>query len=354
MTSRKTANGLLPKDNYAGDISQQVDSLNSNANCWRGLRDLAAVLDDLGDKARAKELRREAADFRKVILDAVAKSESRTVEPPFIPNALFGAEEPYDTIPATRLGSYYNLMAPYIIGSGVFGPGSERENWMIEYPRRHGGLAMGMIRSMPHQGEFANQPGVNVLYGLRYQLKLLERDERDRALVGFYGHLAQGMTRDTFLGGEGSRFVHGDHHGRSFYLPPNSAANAMFLTTLRYLLIQDWDTDDDGKPDTLRLLYGAPGRWLKDGATLKVERAPTTFGEISFRVESRLSKGEVEMTVQPPPRKPEQFLIRLPLPSGWTTASASIGTTELRLTADGAAIVTAWTKQFTIRFRVRQ
>jgi hypothetical protein len=102
------------------------------------------------------------------------------------------------------------------------------------------------------------------------------------------------------------------------------------------------------------LLYGAPGRWLKDGATLKVERAPTAFGEISFRVESRLSKGEVEMAVQPPPRKPEQFLIRLPLPSGRTTASASIGTTELRLTADGAAIVTDWTKQFTIRFRVRQ
>jgi hypothetical protein len=354
IASRKTANGLLPKDNYAGDINQQVYSLNSNANCWRGLRDLAAVLDDLGDKAPAKELRREADDFRKAILIAVAKSERRDVEPPFIPNALFGVEEPYDTIPATRLGSYYNLMAPYIIGSGVFGPGSEREAWMIEYLRRHGGLAMGMIRSMPHQGEFAKQPGVNVLYGLRYQLKLLERDERDRALVGFYGHLAQGMTRDTFLGGEGSRFVDGDRHGRSFYLPPNSAANAMFLTTLRYLLIQDWDTDDDGKPDTLRLLYGAPGRWLKDGATLKVERAPTAFGEVSFQVKSRLSKGEVEVTVQPPPRQPERFMIRLPLPASWMTASASIGISELRLSADGAVDVTDRTEAFTIRFRVKR
>lgn len=352
VTSRKTANGLLPKDNYAGDISQQVYSLNSNASCWRGLRDLAAVLDDIGDKERANDLRREAADFRKVTLDAVAKSESRTVEPPFIPNALFGAEEPYDTIPASRLGSYYNLMAPYIIGSGVFGPGSEREAWMIEYPRQHGGLAMGMIRSMPHQGEFNKQPGVNVLYGLRYQLKLLERDERDRALVGFYGHLAQGMTRDTFVGGEGSRFVHGDRYGRSFYLPPNSAANAMFLTTLRYLLIQDWDTDDDGKPDTLRLLYGAPGRWFKDGATLKVERAPTAFGEISFRVESRLSKGEIDVMVQPPPRRPERFLIRLPLPAGRKAASATIGMDELRLSTDGATEVTNRTEAFVIRFRV--
>ena len=73
------------------------------------------------------------------------------------------------------------------------------------------------------------------------------------------------MTRDTFVGGEGSRFFHGDKHGRSFYLPPNSASNATFLTTLRYLLIQDWDLDDDGRPETLRLLFGAPARWLRDG-----------------------------------------------------------------------------------------
>src|SRR5438045_9346568 len=94
------------------------------------------------------------------------------------------------------------------------------------------------------------------------------RDERDLALVGFYGHLAQGMTRETFIGGEGSRFLHGDQFGRSFYLPPNSASNAMFLTTLRYLLIQDWDLNDDGRPETLRLLFGMPARWLTDDAVV--------------------------------------------------------------------------------------
>src|SRR5205085_4665309 len=119
---------------------------------------------------------------------------------------------------------------------GVFGPGSEPETWMIDYLRRHGGLAMGMIRSMPQQGEFAGQPGVNVLYGLRYNLAVLRRGDRAHALAGFYGQLAQGMTPETFVGGEGSRFFHGDRYGRSFYLPPNSASNAAFLPTLRYLL----------------------------------------------------------------------------------------------------------------------
>jgi hypothetical protein len=318
------------------------------------MRDMAAVLADLGERERAKELADEAKAFRKAILDAVAKSENRDVKPPFIPNALLGDEKPYDTLTATKMGSYYDLMAPYILGSGVFGPGSERETWMIDYLREHGGIAMGMIRSTPHQGEFDNEPGVNVLYGQRYMLALLRRDDRDHALVGFYGQLAQGMTRETFIGAEGSRFLHGDRHGRSMYLPPNSASNAMFLTTLRYLLIQDWDADDDGKPDTLRLLYGAPGRWLKDGAVLKMERAPTMFGDVSFRVESHLSRGEVLVHVDAPPRRPDKFLLRLPLPPGWKAVSAKVGETTVDLAKDGAMDLTSRPGQFTVRFRVER
>lgn len=351
-TSRKTANGLLPKDNYAGDINQQVYALNSNANCWRGLRDMAAVLDDLGERDQAKALAQESVAFRKAILDAVAKSERRDAKPPFIPNALQGDEQPYDTLTDTRMGSYYDLMAPYILGSGIFA-GSEREAWMIDYLRQHGGLAMGMIRTTPHQGEFNKEPGVNVLYGQRYLLTLLRRDDRGHALAGFYGQLAHGMTRETFIGAEGTRFTHGDRFGRSMYLPPNSASNAMFLTTLRYLLVQDWE-GDDGKPEVLRLLYGAPGRWLKDGAAIKVERAPSLFGEVSFRVESKLSGGEVLVHLEAPPRKPAKWLLRLPLPAGWRVTSAKVGDTALALGKDDGVDLSGRTGRFTVRFRVQE
>ena len=153
-----------------------------------------------------------------------------------------------------------------------------------------------MIRTTPHQGQFDGEPGVNPLYGLRYQLALLRRDEREKALVGFYGQLAQGMTRDTFIGGEGSRFLHGDANGRSFYLPPNTASNAAWLVTLRHLFVQDWDLDEDGKPETLRLLFAVPRRWLADGRRIRIENAPTMFGHVSCSVDSKLSAGYVEFT----------------------------------------------------------
>jgi hypothetical protein len=284
----------------------------------------------------------------------VARSERRDAKPPFIPMALLDDEAPYEVLTATRLGSYYDLIAPYVLGSGVFGPGDRREGWMIDYLRQHGGLAMGMIRSTPHQGQFNGEPGVNVLYGLRYQLALLRRDDRAHALVGFYGHLAQAMTRGTFVGGEGSRFLHGDRQGRSFYLPPNSASNAAFLTVLRYLLVQDWDLDDDGRPETLRLLYGAPGRWLRDGAVLKVERAPTAFGEVSLRAESRLGRGEVLVTVEPPPRRTEKLLLRPALPEGWKVVTAEAGGGKLALAPDGAVDLSRHRRPVIVRFAVRR
>ncbi|MBA3480270.1 MAG: hypothetical protein H0T51_00510 [Pirellulales bacterium] len=352
LKSRESNTGLLPKDNYAGDINQQVYSLNSNANCWRGLRDVAAMLDDMDANEESEPLQKEAAAYREVILKAVSRSERRDAHPPFIPIALLSDEPAHDPLTATRTGSYYNLMSPYVIGSEVFGHGSDQEDWLLGYLENHGAIAMGMIRSMPHQGQFNGEPGVNPLYGLRYQLALLRRDEREKALTGFYGQLAQGMTRGTFIGGEGSRFQHGDANGRSFYLPPNSSSNAAWLITLRYLLIQDWDLDQDAKPDALRLLFATPRRWLMDGQQVRIEEAPTAFGNVSCRVESRLKSGYVEVRVTPPPRPVKTVLLRAPLPAGWQVESVSVDGKEAQLLNGDTVDLSGRTKPLSVRFAV--
>jgi hypothetical protein len=354
LTSREKETGLLPKDNYAGDIAEQVYSLNSNANCWRGLRDVAAMLEDMGEKDEAEKVRSVAAEYRNVILDAVAKSERLDAKPPFIPIALLADEPAHDPLTATRTGSYYDLMCPYVIGSEIFGQGSKREDWLIGYLQQHGGISMGMIRTMPVQGQFKDQPGVNPLYGLRYQMALLRRDEREKAIVGFYGQLAQGMTRGTFIGGEGSRFVHGDANGRSFYLPPNSASNAAWLITLRNLLIQDWDLDEDARPDTLRLLFAAPRAWLADGSVISVDKAPTMFGPVSFDVKSRLGDGSVQVRVTPPPRELKSMLLRASVPEGWRVEGVEIDGADAKLIDANVVDLSGRTKPVVVRFKVKR
>jgi hypothetical protein len=346
-------NGLLQREQYCNDIPTPVFSLNSNGKCWRGLRGMSAVLSDMGEGSESAQLAKTAAEFRHAILAAVQKSTFTNTQPPFIPIALFGEELPYDPICATRMGSYWNLMANFVLGFEVLGPGSEGETAILQYIQQHGGLCMGMERARPWPSFWNGTQSLNPLYGMRYALTLLRRDEPERALVSFYGMLAQGFTRNTFVAGEGSALTPLDEHGRQFYCPPNSAGNAHFLQMLRYLLVQDWDLDDDGKPETLRLAFATPKRWLEDGRTIKVEHAPTAFGPVSFWLESHLSRGEIRAEIDPPHRiRPKSMQFRARVPDGWRIVTVEAAGQDLKPDINGTVDIGALPAKAPITFQV--
>ena len=352
LSLREKDIGLLPKENYCGDVRNQVYSLNSNANCWRGLRDISAVLRDIGEIDEAQQIARDAAEFRARILDAVAKSESRNTQPTFIPIALFGAEKPYDTLTDTKIGSYWDLMIPYVLGSEILD--DPRTDATLDYLQSHGGLCMGMIRFHQHSGLFANENGLDDLYTLRYTQTLLRRDDVDLALVSFYGKLAQGLTPDTFIGGEGSGLLPLDPAGRAMYLPPNSAGNGFFLSTLRELMVQDFDADHDGAPDTLRLLFATPRAWLEDGKTIRIAAPrPRSAPCHSSRIRTcRINQVTIDIT--PPPRDAKAIKLRIRLPDGRTATGASIGNLKLSLDATGTVDLPIQHAPFTVQFETAQ
>ncbi len=351
---RTGPHGLYPQEQYCGDIHTLVQSLNANSKAWRALRDLGALLAELGETAAAHHYAAAAAAFRPVVLGAIERATVRTTTPPFIPIALDGGEPAHDPILHTRIGSYWNIIIGYTIGSGIFPAGSEQENWIPRYQEQNGGIFLGMVRSGGAQFNFwTGEDRVNPLYGTRYTLDTLRRDDPERALVSFYGTLAQGLTRNTFVGGEGCTLDPVDDGGRMFYCPPNSAANAHVLSMLRAMLVQDSDRDDDGKPETLRLLFGTSRRWLEDGKSIKVERAPTAFGEISVNVQSRLAAGEIVADVTLPGRNPpKQTLLRARVPDGWRVVSATAGATQFTPDERGTVDLTALRGRQTIRFQV--
>ena len=268
---------LLRRHRHAGPLA------GVEAKAWRALRDLPPVLRGIGENALADRVAKAEAELRPKLQDAVMRSIRRETSPPFVPIALLDKEAIHDPITATRIGSYWNLIINYVIGSRIFPAGSEEENWIPRYLETHGGLCMGMTRAGGAQNNFWTGPDrINPLYGTRYALDTLRRDDPERALVSFYGMLAQGFTRNTLIAGEGCTLAPVDDGGRFFYCPPNSAGNAHFLSMLRNLLVQDWDLDDDGEPETLRLLFGTSRRWLEDGKQIDVERMPTAFGRVSM------------------------------------------------------------------------
>ncbi len=354
IRDRTGPNGLYPKEQYCGDIFTPVQSLNVNAQAWRTMRDLGAVLGELGETKAARCYSDAAAAFRAVVLRAVAKTADHTTTPPFVPIALDGGETVHDPILHYRIGSYWNIIIGYTIGSGIFPPGSVEESWIPHYQEQHGGIFLGMVKSGAAEFNFwTGDKRVNPLYGTRYTLDTLRRDDPERALVSFYGMLAQGLTRNTFIGGEGCTLEPVDAEGRFFFCPPNSAASAHVLSMLRNMLVQDWDLDDDGKPDTLRLCFGTSRRWLEDGKTIKVERAPTAFGLVSVKLESRLAEGKVVASLELPRRNiPQKTLLRARVPEGWKIESGSAGAEHLMVDSQGTVDISHLRGHAEIRFAV--
>lgn len=354
VNNRTGENGLFPREQYCGDIHTLVYSLNANAKAWRAIRDLGATLAAAGESVEGGRYTAAAADFKQPILAAMEKSISHDTSPPFVPVALFGDEPVHDPILHSRIGSYWNIIIGYTMASGIFPPGSEAESWIARYQEQHGGLFMGMIRSGGGQFNFwTSDQRINPLYGTRYALDTLRRDDPERALVAFYGMLAQGFTRNTFVSGEGCNLDPVDAGGRMFYCPPNSAANAHFLSMLRCLLVQDWDLDGDGQPETLRLGFATPKRWLEHGKTITVTRAPTAFGLVSLRIESKLEAMEVLAHVDLPQRNaPEKTLLRVRLPDGWRAVSAEAAETKLAVDRYGTVDLTTLRGRITVRFQV--
>jgi hypothetical protein len=288
------------------------------------------------------------------VLEAIRESAKQNITPPFVPIALYTNEGPHNPITLVRIGGYWNIIIGYTIASGIFPVGSPEENWIPNYQEQHGGLVMGMIRAGGPVVRYWNSDfRINPLYGTRYALDTVRRDDVDRCLVSFYGMLAQGFTRNTFVCGEGGSVTPLDEGGRFLSLPPNSAANAHFLSMLRYLLVQDLDLDDDGKPETLRLCFATPKRWLEDGKTLKVERAPTAFGPVSVKLNSHLSMGNVTADLELPERNaPARIFLRARVPDGFRILSANIGEKLLKADAKGTIEITGFKGKQTVHFAV--
>src|SRR5207244_2205354 len=99
-----------PKERYCGDIATPVQSINANAKAWRAIRDLSAMLAEIGEQEQSRQYADAAKEFRSTVLTAIEKSARRETTPPFVPVALYGEEPPHDPICQVRIGSYWNII----------------------------------------------------------------------------------------------------------------------------------------------------------------------------------------------------------------------------------------------------
>jgi hypothetical protein len=139
----------------------------------------------------------------------------------------------------------------------------------------------------------------------------LLRDDAKAAIRAFYSMMACAFSHSALEPVE-HRWAWGQYFG-----PPST--DGAWFELYRHMLIREQEGG------SLLLLQATPRKWLEDGKRIRVERAPTYHGVISFIVESRSATGEIAATVEVPQRRrPECLLVRLRHPAGLPLRAATV------------------------------
>ncbi len=163
--------------------------------------------------------------------------------------------------------------------------------------------------------------GTDEVYGVNLARFLADNGQADELVLSLYGQLGAAMTPGTFVAGEAASIAPlPGLSARAMYLPPNSAANASFLETLRLTLVHEVD-GPAGTPERLELGYATPRAWLLPGRTIRVRDLPTGFGTVSFTLTAQ--RHQVRARLELPARTPA--LLRLRLPNGERIVAVHVG-----------------------------
>ena len=349
LKARQQPNGRFRTERLSSDVPDLVDSVPAQVVAWQGLLAMSRAWSVTGHKrlaakARDVALRLEPA-LRRAVRRALVRLPGGSV---FVPAALSAKGKPWSRITATRDGSYWNLVMPYVFASGFFPAGGRDARGLMTYLDTHGSRLLGVARADAHitYGYYVVGDGLGPAYQLGLSRFLADNDRPDQLVLSLYGMLAVGMTANTFVSGEAVSVipVEGRFY-RSMYMPPNLGANSSYLETLRLMLVHE-RRGRRGAPTGLDLAFGTPRSWLRNGQTIEVDRAPTSFGRLSFTI---ARTGSVVRIHVEPPARATSVRLRLRLPFGERIASvrgaefdangATIDLSSLRRATDLVAVI---------------
>ncbi len=184
----------------------------------------------------------------------------------------------------------------------VTGPDDARVAALSRYVRMEyaGGYKEGAIRWVAPKVK----PAIHPYMGAYTALNDLERGRDEDVVRDFYAYLLHSTAAQAFP--EGVHFEERTAWGETI---PHATGAGNYALLLRHMLIHE--TDDLGKPGELHLLAAVPDWWLEDGRTIIIERAPTRFGEMDFRIKGAATGVHVEVRL-PRRSRPGKVILHLP------------------------------------------
>lgn len=320
--------GLAP----AGCVADPRDweySFMLNAYFYLGLKKSAIVLADV-DAVNAKRIAAEAADYlaaiRSCLRESIALSPVTRLRDnssvPSVPSYVglrgFSSDVKDSVDPDRRHGYAYDCtIGPFHLLKGeVLEPGDREVTWMLNALEDRFFLFTPLpsrVNLERISTDWFNLGGFEKLqpYYVHYQDAYLQRDQIPNFLRGFYNTLACISDPHTLTFQEELDFGGAQPH--------KTHEEAWFFHQVRGMLVLEMGND-------LCLARGTPRAWLEHGKQVAAAKAPTYFGEVSYRIQSFANDGRIEATVSPPSRNaPGRVYLRLRHPRKARMKNVTLG-----------------------------
>ena len=283
----------------------------NSAFAVRGWRDIAGTWRALGFTAKAAEWEQRASRLNDTLLASVDKNTKHDMKPPYVPllpgSPYMFREASEHERPSEQQWShrcYTELLQANVLPEAT-------ANAVIDTMRAYGATTIGVVANVGR----ANPNGRAMLgfisYG--YAQMLLRLNRIEEYILFLYSHRYHDHSRGSWTAGEVSGITGG---GAIFCIP---AQQTIPLLVRWMLVFEDADNDE------LHCGRAVPRDWIATGKPIAIEKAPTRYGLISYRLETR-DANTLAATVLLPSlgRMPKNLHVTFRAPAGKTVNSVTV------------------------------
>jgi hypothetical protein len=201
----------------------------------------------------------------------------------------------------------------HLAATGILDPAAPDVGWMMDYLEESQFLRSGMgdypevkNRQDPYNlGGFAK---VQPYYG-RFAEVYAGRDDVKPFIRAYFNAIPSLLSLENLSFWEHFHNIAGWN---------KTHETGWFLCQSRIMLVME-------RGDELWLAPFATSAWLKDGQRIAVTGAPTSFGRVSYTIQSAVSQQRIDATIEPPARKlPARIVLRVRHPEGKPMQSVTV------------------------------
>jgi len=155
--------------------------------------------------------------------------------------------------------------------------------------------------------------GIDHAYTYGYWLDCLKLDRVKPAISASTARCLRHVARNLF-----GRRGHPSLTGANEPTLPHLYSCTQQLRLLRMMLVREDGAD-------LRIGQAIPRPWLESGKKIDLQNAPTSFGPVSFTIESHIDRRQIAVNLTAPAREtPRAIILRLRHPNGEAIKSVTM------------------------------